>query len=98
MWDLGLPIGADRDHEYCNVMIGGGSVIEHIGLLGWRCLVIGCDGDPLVDHQIELVRKLEEKAVAVVSVFGGGGFHGMELFDPEKARALSQVIPPGLSN
>ncbi|KAF8379366.1 hypothetical protein HHK36_028800 [Tetracentron sinense] len=92
MWDLGLPIGADRDHEYCNAMIGGGTAIEQIGLLGWRCLVTGCDGDPLVDRQIELVRRLEEKGVGVVSVFGEGGFHGVELFDPDKARALFLVV------
>ncbi|KAK8655996.1 hypothetical protein V6N13_108558 [Hibiscus sabdariffa] len=53
MWDLALPIGVDRDHEYSNPTVGGGLEVEKVKLVGWRVLVNGCDGDPLVERQME---------------------------------------------
>ena len=92
MWELSLPI-VDRDHEYCNPTVGGGSqILEKIKLLGWRVLVMGCDGDPLFDREVELAKLMEEKGVLVVSQFGEGVNHAVEFFEPSKANALHVVV------
>ncbi|KAH9678022.1 putative carboxylesterase 120 [Citrus sinensis] len=89
MWELALPIGADRDHEYCNPKVEGGSkLVDQIRLLGWKVMVIGCDRDPLIDRQIELVRMMEHKEMQVVTHFQEGGYHGIEIIDPVKRKVL----------
>ncbi|CAL5431523.1 unnamed protein product [Camellia sinensis] len=66
LWKLSLPIGADRDHEYCNPTVGSGSAaLEKMKLLGWKVMVTGCDGDPLIDRQMEFAKMLEKKGVEV---------------------------------
>ncbi|KAJ4716955.1 carboxylesterase 1-like [Melia azedarach] len=76
MWELSLPIGADRDHEYCNPTVGGGSkLLDKFKLLGWKVLVIGGYEDPLIDRQIEFSKLIEQKGVKVVNRFDVGG-HG----------------------
>ncbi|KAK1576714.1 hypothetical protein Q3G72_015919 [Acer saccharum] len=95
MWDFSLPLGVDydRDHEYCNPTVESGSkVLEQIKSLGWKMMVIGCDGDPLIDRQIELAKIMEQKGVQVVGHFGAGGFHGEELVDPGKAKAMFDLL------
>ena len=93
MWDMSLPIGVDRDHEYCNpTVMGGSKLLDQIKRLGWKVLVIGCDGDPLIDRQIELVRMLEAKSVQVVGHFSVGGYHMVHVTDPSKAEALHAVL------
>ncbi|KAE8699757.1 putative carboxylesterase 8 [Hibiscus syriacus] len=91
MWSLALPDGADRDHEFCNPMAADESLMEKIGRLP-RCLVSGHGGDPLFDKQRELVEMLEARRVDVVAEFAEGGCHGIEIFDPLKAKALLQNI------
>ncbi|KAH7557532.1 hypothetical protein ACOSP7_027329 [Xanthoceras sorbifolium] len=60
MWELSLPLGADRDHEYCNPTVDNGSkLLEQIRSLGWKVMVIGCDGNPLIDRQIHLAKIME---------------------------------------
>ncbi|PKI31428.1 hypothetical protein CRG98_048183 [Punica granatum] len=82
MWELALSAGANQDHEYCNPTVNGGSkVLDKIRALGWRYLVTGCRGDPLVDRQVEAARLLEKKGLTVESHFDDGGFHGVEYFD-----------------
>lgn len=88
MWEKGLPVGADRDHEFCNPN-GSGEIIREVG---WKVLVTGCEGDPLIDRQVELVKMLEGKKVKVVGKFDEGGCHGVEVFDPLRAKALVEAI------
>ncbi|KAL3497782.1 hypothetical protein ACH5RR_040514 [Cinchona calisaya] len=93
MWELCLPVGVDRDHEYCNPTVGIKShQFDHIKALGWKVLVTGCYGDPLSDRQIELVKILEEHGVLVLGKFEKGGSHAHEFFDPSKAKALCIIL------
>ncbi|KAF5185242.1 Carboxylesterase [Thalictrum thalictroides] len=86
MWELALPNGCDRDHEYSNPMVDG-NCNKMINLLG-KCFVSVRGGDILMDHQMEFVRMLEGKGVYVVTWLEEGGYHGMELFEPLKAEPL----------
>ncbi|KAL6127068.1 hypothetical protein ACLB2K_075112 [Fragaria x ananassa] len=96
MWELSLPSGADRDHEYCNPMAAGGDskCFDQVKALGWRVLVTGSEGDPLVDRQIEMVKMLEEKGVQVVSQFIEGGYHGAQDVEPSKAKPVFELVKP----
>lgn len=85
--ELALPIGPDRDHEYCNPMTGGGSkILDQIRLLGWKVMVTGGSEDTLFDRQVELAKLMEQKGVNVVSYFDDSP-HDM-LSDPIKIEAL----------
>ncbi|XP_074361621.1 carboxylesterase 1-like [Apium graveolens] len=93
MWDLGLPDGADRDHEYCNPTVESKlGVCDWIRKLGLRVMVKGCDGDPLRDRQVELVKMMNERGIEVVSSFDEGYFHGIDVFDPSYAKSLCLAI------
>lgn len=60
MWESSLPVGVDRDHEYCNPTVGGGfKLLEKIKVLGWKIMVTGSDGDRLFDRHMEFVKLLE---------------------------------------
>lgn len=93
LWELALPVGVDRDHEYCNATVGMTS--ERIGRikdLGWKILVTGHRGDSLIDRQIEFVKLFEENGVPIVSNFLEGGYHGIEVHDVSKLEILVQQI------
>lgn len=93
MWDLSLPIGVDRDHEYCNSTVHIKSdQFDQIKALGWKILATGFYGDPLIDRQVELVKKLEENGLYVMGKFDEGGCHGYEISDSNKAKELAMSI------
>ncbi|GLT84103.1 hypothetical protein SLE2022_023540 [Rubroshorea leprosula] len=99
MWDLSLPAGADRDHEFCNPTVEGGSkLLVKVKSEGWRVVMIGCEGDLLVDRQKELVKLMEEKGVEVVGHFAVGGYHGVEVLDVSRAKAMYVIIKDFLSS
>ncbi|KAJ9164116.1 hypothetical protein P3X46_023730 [Hevea brasiliensis] len=92
MWELSLPVGADRDHKYSNPMAGRGSnMFELVRAIGLRVLVTACHGDPLIDRQVEFAKMLEEKGVGTVAHFGEG-CHSVELIDRSKAESLVLAI------
>ncbi|XP_028113439.1 carboxylesterase 1-like [Camellia sinensis] len=92
MWELSLPIGSDRDHEYCNPTVGSGSSqLQQIRLAGWQVLVTGCNDDPLIDRQMEFANMLKEKGLRTVTHFGEG-HHGIELFVESKAKDLFVIL------
>ncbi|XP_052182161.1 carboxylesterase 1-like [Diospyros lotus] len=98
-WELALPAGADRDHEYSNPIAGGGSeLLDEIRKLGWKVLVAGYDGDPLIDRQKELAKLMEERTVKVVRCFGEGGYHAMEAFELSKAKPFCDVLKEFISS
>ncbi|KAL3381771.1 hypothetical protein AABB24_001726 [Solanum stoloniferum] len=95
MWELGLPIGSDRDHLYSNPMVeirSNENLFDQLKIQGWKILVIDCYGDPLIDRQIEVSKMLKEKGVQVVDSFSEGGFHGCEFFDDMKLKDMALVV------
>ena len=93
MWNLSLPLGVDRDYEYCNPTVNGGDkVLEKIRLFGWRVAVFGCDEDQLVDRQRELVKLLEGKSVNVVGHFYSGGRHGIFVGDASMSQKVFDLV------
>ncbi|KAJ4706129.1 Alpha/beta hydrolase-3 [Melia azedarach] len=97
LWELALPVGADRDHEYCNPIVGGGSkLLEQIKLVGWKILMAMAKGDILIDRQIEALKMMEQKGLEVVSHFNEGG-HDVSMF-PDDYKALRTVIKSFVSS
>lgn len=93
LWEWSLPEGADRDHEYCNPMVGDGPErVEKIQRLGWKVLVTGTEGDPLVDRGKEVAKMMKEKKLKVFGYFTEGGYHGMQDEDLQKAKELYKVV------
>ncbi|XP_021866337.1 carboxylesterase 1-like [Spinacia oleracea] len=79
MWNLSLPIGANRNHPYCDPIIEGGSnkMLDKIKELGWRVAIAGYDRDRLFDKQLEVFEFLKQRGVDVVGNFSKGGYHGV---------------------
>ncbi|KAF6160260.1 hypothetical protein GIB67_019029 [Kingdonia uniflora] len=82
MWDLALPVAANRDHEYANPM-SQGAYTDKIGKLP-KVLIRGFEGDPLLDRQMELVRLLVKNGVQVTAHFGEMGFHCIDFIEPKR--------------
>ncbi|XP_010521491.1 PREDICTED: probable carboxylesterase 120 [Tarenaya hassleriana] len=87
-WELCLPVGADRDHEYSNPKEG----LEGMVRVRWKVMVIGTEGDPLVDRQREVVELMKNNGVDVVGHFTDGSFHGAEIMDPSKAKSMFAIV------
>ncbi|KAL2334560.1 hypothetical protein Fmac_015773 [Flemingia macrophylla] len=89
LWQLALPVGADRDHEYANLKAKNWvGKLRMVRELGWRVLVSANHGDPVVDRSKELVGVLKENGVEVVTDFDEEGVHGVEYRDAGKAQRL----------
>ncbi|KAK9724525.1 hypothetical protein RND81_05G079500 [Saponaria officinalis] len=93
MWDLALPVGAGSGHEFCDPTIGGGSdKLGWVRELGWWVVVVGCDGDPLIDRQIRVFEMLKKNGVIAKSLFTKGGYHSVYLVDPVQRRQIFAYI------
>ncbi|KAI6669220.1 hypothetical protein NL676_004105 [Syzygium grande] len=94
LWELALPAGADRDHEYCNpTSVDRSEEWERMRAKGWRVVVVAGAGDPMIDQQRELAAELEAKGVDVVGIFGGeGDYHGVEVLEPAKGELLVEKL------
>ncbi|XP_047086670.1 probable carboxylesterase 8 [Lolium rigidum] len=92
LWELALPLGADRDHEYCNpdAMLAGISAARLRRLP--PCLVLGRKKDPPRDRQRFLVAALREAGVHVEARMDGAGFHAMELFKANCAAEFNAQV------
>uniref|UniRef100_A0A0A9G4Y0 Alpha/beta hydrolase fold-3 domain-containing protein n=1 Tax=Arundo donax TaxID=35708 RepID=A0A0A9G4Y0_ARUDO len=89
LWSLALPVGADRDHEFCNpVKALAADAVSGLP----RCLVSGTAGDPLIDRQREFIGWLKERGVEVAAKTDSAGYHAVELFVPEKADELNAAV------
>ncbi|CAL0333227.1 unnamed protein product [Lupinus luteus] len=99
MWELSLPIGVNRDHEYSNLRVGNGpKKLDKFRKLGWRALVSWTGGDQLGDRGKELMQLLEEKGVQVVSDFQEEGCHEVEYNEPLKAKQLIELVKSFISS
>ncbi|KAL3718939.1 hypothetical protein ACJRO7_003966 [Eucalyptus globulus] len=93
-WELVLPAGAGRDHQYCNPMAGERlGEWERMRTMGWRVVVVGGGRDPTIDRQRELAAQLEANGMEVVGLFGdGGNYHQEELLELAKAELLLEKL------
>ncbi|KAF7054631.1 hypothetical protein CFC21_062275 [Triticum aestivum] len=92
LWELALPLGTDRDHEYCNpeAMLAGVGA-ERLRRLP-PCLVLGRKKDPPRDRQRVLVHALRKAGVAVEAQMDGAGYHAMELFKTNCAEEFNAQV------
>jgi len=92
LWELALPVGADRDHEYCNPE----PMLARVGAARLRrlppCLVLGRRKDPPRDRTRTLVYALQKAGVAVEARLDGAGYHAMELFKPNCAAEFTAQV------
>ncbi|WCJ36563.1 alpha/beta-Hydrolases superfamily protein [Euphorbia peplus] len=91
MWEVSLPVGSDRDHEYCNPMTGVSSSLKLIREVDLKVLLFGSYGDPLIDREIELAKILEENGVLTEAHFGEG-CHAVEAMDFCKGDSLCSSL------
>ncbi|KAL8498467.1 hypothetical protein ACS0TY_021700 [Phlomoides rotata] len=90
LWELALPVGADRDHRFSNPF-SDGVMREKVKKIG-RCLVIGFGGDPLIDRQQDLVKMLAQEGVPVEVHLEEGGFHEIDMVDSRRATTILNFI------
>ncbi|XP_042511684.1 probable carboxylesterase 9 [Macadamia integrifolia] len=83
VWELALPLGANRDHEYCNPWASP-ELIQKLRKMG-KVLIRGYGGDVTIDRQRKLVELLVINGANVVARFDDVGFHGIDLIDSRRA-------------
>ena len=89
MWNLTLPKGTDRDHRYCNPMMKGPH-LDNVRKLR-KCLVVGYNGDIMVDRQQEFVTMLVKCGVQVEARFDQVGFHNIDMVDVARASSIINI-------
>ncbi|KMS98927.1 hypothetical protein BVRB_3g067280 [Beta vulgaris subsp. vulgaris] len=93
LWNLSLPLGAPLNNPYFNPMFGGGSSnLEKIKNLGWRVAFAGCDGDFMIDRQVEVFKFFKKRKLDVVGDFCKGYYHGVFIGDPTQAQKLYDFV------
>nr|XP_027081097.1 carboxylesterase 1-like [Coffea arabica] len=93
LWELSLPVGADRDHEFSNPVLSiKPGQFDQIKALGWKILMAGYENDALFDRQFEIAKMLEGEGVPVMSNFVEGGYHGIDMFEFPKTKVLCEVV------
>ncbi|KAI4347475.1 hypothetical protein L6164_008287 [Bauhinia variegata] len=101
LWELALPIGSDRDHEYCNPMVANdgsrAKLFDEIKRLGWRVLVKCVHGDPMIDRQMEFAEMLKNRGIQVVEHYSEG-YHGIGYLDPTQPESVFYAIKEFLKN
>nr|XP_043616123.1 probable carboxylesterase 120 [Erigeron canadensis] len=94
-WDFCLPVGANRDHEYSNLILGNG--LDRIKEVGWGVMMPIRYGDLMSDRQIGFAKTMELKGIKT-KCFYGEGEHGVEYFDKAKAKELLDEISSFMSS
>ncbi|XP_014522934.1 probable carboxylesterase 9 [Vigna radiata var. radiata] len=89
LWSMALPKGTDRDHRYCNPMVKGPHH-DNVRKVA-KCLVVGFNGDIMVDRQQEFVTMLVKCGVQVEARFDQVGFHDIDMVDPARASAVVNI-------
>jgi len=89
LWSLALPKETDRDHRYCNPMVKGPHLNNVKKVV--KCLVVGYNGDIMVDRQQEFVTMLVKCGVQVEARFDQVGFHNIDMVDATRASAIINI-------
>ncbi|KAL2922140.1 hypothetical protein RDABS01_013631 [Bienertia sinuspersici] len=93
LWNMSLPIGANKNNPYFNPMFGGGSsYLDKIRDLGWRVAIVGCDGDGLFGTQVEVFKFLKQRGLDIIENFARGYYHGVFTGDPNIALNLFDFV------
>ncbi|PIA49789.1 hypothetical protein AQUCO_01300491v1 [Aquilegia coerulea] len=90
VWELTLPVGSNRDHEYSNPMLEK-TYQKNIRLLP-RTLIRGFSGDAIYDRQMEFMKMLMQNGVQITAHFGEIGFHLADVFDAKRHLALIKYL------
>ncbi|KAI3741249.1 hypothetical protein L1987_58920 [Smallanthus sonchifolius] len=82
MWSFALPLGANRDHEYCNPAGDQHrSSDEKMKRLPASLIRVN-GGDSMADRQKDFAKWLKARGVQVTRKFYEGAYHGVEVYDP----------------
>ncbi|KAL5727801.1 hypothetical protein ACHQM5_000952 [Ranunculus cassubicifolius] len=90
LWGWALPVGTNRDHEFCNPTVEG-TYSKNIKKMP-RILVRGFEGDVMLDRQMQFVKMLMKNGVQITAHFGEFGFHTADCFDAKRHLTLIRYL------
>ncbi|KAF5192257.1 Carboxylesterase [Thalictrum thalictroides] len=90
VWELALPVGSNRDHEYSNPMVEK-TYQKNIRLLP-RTLIRGFSGNVMYDRQMEFIKMLMKNGVQITAHFGEIGFHMADIVDARRHLAFIKYL------